>query len=85
MPFVLRLFPAQHGRADKSLLGVGLRGAPRREVTAGLSGAGTDRQIDRLVYKLYALLFIPKPDHDFFPLQKQSLSMYNSFIDWWRR
>jgi hypothetical protein len=30
------------------------------------------------------LRLISQPDHDFFPLQKASLCMYNSSIDWWR-
>ena len=30
------------------------------------------------------LLLTSQPDHDFFPLQKLSFSLYNSPIDWWR-
>jgi hypothetical protein len=30
------------------------------------------------------LRLISQLDHDFFPLQKASLCMYNSSIDWWR-
>jgi hypothetical protein len=29
------------------------------------------------------ILPVLQPDHDFFPLQKRSFSMYNSCIDWW--
>jgi hypothetical protein len=33
---------------------------------------------------LFVFLVLPsQPDHDFFPLQKHSLCMYNFSIDWW--
>src|SRR5690349_5569897 len=31
------------------------------------------------------LLLTSQPDHDFFPLQKRSFFLYNSFIDGWHR
>jgi hypothetical protein len=34
--------------------------------------------------RLFVFLRLPSlPDHDFFPLQKRSFSMYNSSIGWW--